>query len=146
MAIQSFRQGIAKPRAPDVEGLTERSQRRAYPARGRCHRLPANRTRNTQPRGPPKPRTLPFCHPHPDDLAKLETDPMGVRALAYDLVLNGWELGSGSIRIHEPDLQQRVCDLLGIDQAEANKRFAVFPRPFRAARPPHAAPGRTSAA
>ncbi|MFN5603259.1 MAG: aspartate--tRNA ligase, partial [Actinomycetes bacterium] len=48
--------------------------------------------------GRPKPGHHPFCRPHPDDLDKFETDPMSVRALAYDLVLNGWELGSGSIR------------------------------------------------
>ncbi|MCU1455776.1 MAG: aspS [Acidimicrobiales bacterium] len=87
--------------------------------------------------GTPKPGHHPFCHPHPEDVAKLETDPMGVRALAYDLVLNGWELGSGSIRIHEPALQQRVFDLLGIDEAEANKRFGFFLTPFRYGAPPH---------
>ena len=64
--------------------------------------------------GGPKPAHHPFTRPHPDDVDLLETDPMAVRSRAYDLVLNGWELGSGSIRIHEPELQQRIFDLLGI--------------------------------
>jgi aspartyl-tRNA synthetase len=87
--------------------------------------------------GRPKPGHHPFCHPHPDDLDKLETDPMGVRALAYDLVLNGWELGSGSIRIHEPELQRRVFGLLGISDDEADRRFGFFLNPFRYGAPPH---------
>jgi aspartyl-tRNA synthetase len=62
---------------------------------------------------------------------------MSVRSRAYDLVLNGWELGSGSIRIHEPELQQRVFDLLGIDAEEADKRFGFFLTPFRYGAPPH---------
>src|SRR4029077_12126384 len=62
---------------------------------------------------------------------------MGVRSQAYDLVLNGWELGSGSIRIHEPALQQRVFDLLGIDEDEAMRRFGFFLVPFRYGAPPH---------
>jgi aspartyl-tRNA synthetase len=52
-------------------------------------------------------------------------------------VLNGWELGSGSIRIHEPELQQRVFDLLGIDAEEANRRFGFFLTPFQYGAPPH---------
>ena len=87
--------------------------------------------------GTPKPAHHPFTRPHPDDLDRLETDPMSVRSLAYDLVLNGWELGSGSIRIHEPELQQRVFDLLGIDEEEAHKRFGFFLTPFRYGAPPH---------
>lgn len=79
----------------------------------------------------------PFCHPHPDDLDRLETDPMSVRALAYDLVLNGWELGSGSIRIHEPDLQRRVFRHLGISDDDADRRFGFFLQPFRHGAPPH---------
>jgi aspartyl-tRNA synthetase len=62
---------------------------------------------------------------------------MDVRSLAYDLVLNGWELGSGSIRIHEPALQQRIFDLLGIGEEEANQRFGFFLTPFRYGAPPH---------
>jgi aspartyl-tRNA synthetase len=87
--------------------------------------------------GTPKPGHHPFCHPHPEDLAKLETDPMAVRAWAYDLVLNGWELGSGSIRIHDRALQQRVFALLGIDEAEAEARFGFFLNPFKYGAPPH---------
>jgi aspartyl-tRNA synthetase len=87
--------------------------------------------------GHPKPAHHPFTRPHPDDADKLETDPMSVRSQAYDLVLNGWELGSGSIRIHEPELQQRVFNLLGIDEEEANKRFGFFLTPFRYGAPPH---------
>jgi aspartyl-tRNA synthetase len=87
--------------------------------------------------GKPKPGHHPFTRPHPDDVDRLESDPMSVRSRAYDLVLNGWELGSGSIRIHEPDLQQRVFDLLGIGQEEANRRFGFFLTPFRYGAPPH---------
>lgn len=87
--------------------------------------------------GKPQPGHHPFCHPHPDDLDRLETDPMSVRALAYDLVLNGWELGSGSIRIHEPDLQRRVFRHLGIADDEADRRFGFFLQPFRHGAPPH---------
>ena len=85
----------------------------------------------------PQPGHHPFCHPHPDDLAKLETDPLNVRALAYDLVLNGWELGSGSIRIHEPELQRRVFQILGIDDATADRKFGFFLQPFKYGAPPH---------
>ncbi len=87
--------------------------------------------------GTPKPGHHAFCHPHPADLDKLESDPMAVRAWAYDLVLNGWELGSGSIRIHDAALQQRVFALLGIDDAEAEARFGFFLNPFRYGAPPH---------
>ncbi|MGA1257067.1 MAG: aspartate--tRNA ligase [Ilumatobacteraceae bacterium] len=85
----------------------------------------------------PQPGHHPFCHPHPDDLVKMESDPLHVRALAYDLVLNGWELGSGSIRIHEPELQRRVFQLLGIDDATADRKFGFFLQPFRYGAPPH---------
>ncbi|MGF1598231.1 MAG: aspartate--tRNA ligase [Acidimicrobiales bacterium] len=87
--------------------------------------------------GTPKAGHHAFCHPHPDDLGRLESEPMAVRAWAYDLVLNGWELGSGSIRIHDPALQQRVFALLGIDEAEADARFGFFLNPFRHGAPPH---------
>jgi aspartyl-tRNA synthetase len=87
--------------------------------------------------GRPKPGHHPFCRPHPDDVAKFETDPLQVRALAYDLVLNGWELGSGSIRIHEPELQRKVFHTLGISDEEADRKFGFFLRPFTYGAPPH---------
>ena len=87
--------------------------------------------------GTPRPGHHPFCHPHPDDLNLFDSDPLRVRALAYDLVLNGWELGSGSIRIHEPELQRRVFNVLGITDEEADKRFGFFLQPFRYGAPPH---------
>jgi aspartyl-tRNA synthetase len=87
--------------------------------------------------GHPKPAHHPFTRPHPDDIDRLETDPMSVRSRAYDLVLNGWELGSGSIRIHEPALQQRIFDLLGVGEDEANQRFGFFLTPFKYGAPPH---------
>ena len=87
--------------------------------------------------GQPKPGHHPFCQPHPEDLDKFETDPMSVRSLAYDLVLNGWELGSGSIRIHEPEMQRRVFTALGISEDEANRKFGFFLKPFTYGAPPH---------
>ncbi len=90
------------------------------------------RGRTSEARAPSRSRV-----PHPDDIDRLESDPMSVRSRAYDLVLNGWELGSGSIRIHEPDLQQRIFDLLGIGEEEANTRFGFFLTPFRYGAPPH---------
>ena len=87
--------------------------------------------------GRPKPGHHPFCQPHPDDLDKFETDPLSVRALAYDLVLNGWELGSGSIRIHDSNMQRRVFSVLGIDEQEANRKFGFFLKPFTYGAPPH---------
>ena len=87
--------------------------------------------------GRPKPGHHPFTQPHPDDVHLLETDPLAVRSQAYDLVLNGWELGSGSIRIHQPDLQARIFGLLGISQEEADRRFGFFLNPFKYGAPPH---------
>jgi len=60
-----------------------------------------------------------------------------VRSIAYDLVLNGWELGSGSIRIHEPALQRRVFQALGISEAAAEEKFGFFLNPFDYGAPPH---------
>jgi aspartyl-tRNA synthetase len=80
----------------------------------------------------------PFTMPHPDDLDRLESDPASVRSQAYDLVLNGWELGSGSVRIHRPDIQSRVFSVLGIGEEEAESRFGFLLGAFRYGAPPHA--------
>ena len=80
----------------------------------------------------------PFTMPHPDDLDRLETDPASVRSQAYDLVLNGWELGSGSVRIHRADIQSRVFATLGIDDEQAASRFGFLLGAFRYGAPPHA--------
>jgi aspartyl-tRNA synthetase len=79
----------------------------------------------------------PFTMPHPDDLDLLESDPLKVRSQAYDLVLNGWELGSGSIRIHRADIQARVFTALGISDEEAEARFGFLLGAFRYGAPPH---------
>ena len=88
--------------------------------------------------GRPVPAHHPFTTPHPDDLDRLETDPLSVRSQAYDLVLNGWELGSGSVRIHSGQLQQRIFSLLGIGPEEAAGRFGFLLDAFRYGAPPHA--------
>ncbi len=87
--------------------------------------------------GQPKPGHHPFTSPHPDDLDMIDSDPLSMRSLAYDLVLNGWELGSGSIRIHEPELQRRVFGWLGISEEEAERKFGFFLNPFDYGAPPH---------
>ncbi len=87
--------------------------------------------------GRPIPAHHPFTHPHVDDIDKLETEPFAVRSQAYDLTLNGWELGSGSIRIHKPELQQRIFSVLGITPEESQKRFGFFLNPFKFGAPPH---------
>jgi aspartyl-tRNA synthetase len=88
--------------------------------------------------GMPVPAHHPFTMPHPDDLEKMETDPLSVRSQAYDLVVNGWELGSGSVRIHRSDVQQRIFDLLGIKPEEAQAKFGFLLDAFRYGAPPHA--------
>ncbi len=80
----------------------------------------------------------PFTMPHPDDLDLLESDPDAVRSQAYDLVLNGWELGSGSVRIHRADIQRRVFTALGIRDEDAEARFGFLLGAFRYGAPPHA--------
>jgi len=79
----------------------------------------------------------PFTSPHPEDVEKLQSDPGAVRARAYDLVLNGTELGGGSIRIHTPEMQQRVFNLLGIGEDEARIRFGFLLEALKYGAPPH---------
>ncbi|MDP8954150.1 MAG: aspartate--tRNA ligase [Actinomycetota bacterium] len=87
--------------------------------------------------GRPVPAHHAFTMPHPDDLDRLESDPLSVRSQSYDLVLNGWELGSGSIRIHRADIQSRIFALLGISEADAEARFGFLLGAFRYGAPPH---------
>lgn len=79
----------------------------------------------------------PFTAPNPDDLALLESEPLAVRALAYDMVLNGQELGGGSIRIHSRDLQLKVMDLLGLSREDAVSRFGFLLDALTYGAPPH---------
>ena len=79
----------------------------------------------------------PFTSPHERDMDKLESDPGSVRALAYDVVLNGTELGSGSIRIHRHDIQQKIFHALGMTEQEARSRFGFFLEALEYGTPPH---------
>ena len=79
----------------------------------------------------------PFTSPHPDDLDRLESDPGSVRSLAYDVVACGYELGSGSIRIHRADVQSRIFRALAIDDEEAQAKFGFFLEALQYGAPPH---------
>jgi aspartyl-tRNA synthetase len=79
----------------------------------------------------------PFTSPMDEDLHRLESEPGSVRAKAYDLVVNGYELGGGSIRIHRPDVQQRVFRCIGMDEEQARKRFGFLLDALRFGAPPH---------
>jgi len=79
----------------------------------------------------------PFTSPHEQDMDKLESDPGAVRSLAYDVVLNGMELGSGSIRIHRQDIQKRIFHALGMNDEEAKARFGFFLEALEYGTPPH---------
>jgi len=79
----------------------------------------------------------PFTAPRAEDVALIGTDPGAARARAYDVVMDGMELGGGSIRIHDPELQRRLFATLGIDEAEARERFGFLLEAFRYGVPPH---------
>ena len=79
----------------------------------------------------------PFTGVRPGDEDKIELDPAGALSLAYDLVWNGWELGSGSIRIHDQDVQRRVFSALGMSDDEARAKFGFFLEALRMGAPPH---------
>jgi len=80
----------------------------------------------------------PFTMPNMDDIDLIATDPLKVRSQSYDLVLNGWELGSGSVRIHRSDIQSTIFSALGISDEEAESRFGFLLGAFKYGAPPHA--------
>ena len=92
--------------------------------------------------GKPVPAHHPFTMPHADDIELLESAEgealLDVRSQAYDLVLNGWELGSGSVRIHRSDVQSRIFEILGIGEEEAQLKFGFLLDAFKYGAPPHA--------
>jgi len=79
----------------------------------------------------------PFTSPKPEDMHLIQTDPGKVRANAYDLAMNGVELGGGSIRIHDRDLQSRMFDLLGFSKEDAQAQFGFLMTAFEYGAPPH---------
>ncbi|OLZ08598.1 aspartate--tRNA ligase [Sulfobacillus thermosulfidooxidans] len=79
----------------------------------------------------------PFTMPHPDDIALIETDPLAVRSQAYDVVLNGTELASGSLRIFQPQLQARIFSALGLKPEEIDEKFGFLIQAFQYGAPPH---------
>ncbi len=84
----------------------------------------------------------PFCMPNPEDITLLDSDPMRVRAWSYDLVLNGYELSSGSIRIHQRELQNKIFQLLGLSDDIIQSRFGHILEAFEYGAPPHGGFGR----
>ncbi len=79
----------------------------------------------------------PFTRPKEEDLNKLEEKPLEVRAEAYDIVLNGWEVGGGSLRINEPDLQKRVFKIIGLSDEKAREKFGFLMDAMKYGAPPH---------
>jgi aspartyl-tRNA synthetase len=92
--------------------------------------------------GQPIPAHHPFTMPLEEDLEKLDSaegdEYLAIRSQAYDLVLNGWELGSGSVRIHSPEIQSQIFAILGIEKDEAQEKFGFLLDAFRYGAPPHA--------
>ena len=80
----------------------------------------------------------PFTMPMEEDWGKIDTDPGSVRAKAYDIVLNGTELGGGSVRIHQNDIQEKMFEVLGFTKEQAWKQFSFLLSAFKYGVPPHA--------
>ncbi len=87
--------------------------------------------------GAPMPSHHPFTAPLPDQWDLIESEPMKMRAQHYDMVLNGYELGSGSIRIHRPEFQRRIFTMLGMSEQQIEDRFGFFMRALEYGAPPH---------
>jgi len=87
--------------------------------------------------GKPVPSHHPFTSPGEDQWQYIDTDPQKMRAQHYDMVLNGWELGSGSIRIHKPELQRKIFEMLGMSAQQIEDRFGFFVRALEYGAPPH---------
>ena len=89
------------------------------------------------PDGSPAANHHPFVMPHPEDMELLESDAMATRGLAYDPVYNGVELGSGSIRNHDPDVQRRILKILGLGDQEIDQKFGFLLDALSSGAPPH---------
>ncbi len=79
----------------------------------------------------------PFTHPKEEDIPSLDKNPLSAKSRAYDVVWNGIELGGGSIRIHDPKLQQKIFSVLGLSEEEANQKFGFMLNAFKYGAPPH---------
>ena len=79
----------------------------------------------------------PFTSPNPEDLDMLEKSPGEVRSWGYDIIMNGYELGGGSIRIHDKDLQSKIFKLLGLTKEDAEEKFGFLMNAFKYGAPPH---------
>ena len=80
----------------------------------------------------------PFTMPMEEDWDNIDSDPGSVRAKAYDIVLNGVELGGGSVRIHQNDIQEKMFDVIGLEKEEAQEKFGFLLTAFKYGVPPHA--------
>ena len=89
------------------------------------------------PEGEPAANHHPFVMPHPEDVQLLDSEPMSARGLAYDLVYNGVEFGSGSIRNHDPDIQRRILRILGLEDEEIDRKFGFLLGALASGAPPH---------
>ncbi len=89
------------------------------------------------PEGEPAASHHPFVMPHPEDVELLDSEPMSARGLAYDLVYNGVEFGSGSIRNHDPDIQRRILRILGLEDEEIDRKFGFLLGALASGAPPH---------